>query len=124
MELKKASSFFISLILVCVLGLLLQSHFAELPIEGILGRCYFVNNLLAATIFIFLLKLRKRHVEKLGFIFLAGSGIKFLAFFLFIYPVFHADGELTKSEFGVFFIPYATSTAVEIIHLARILNKD
>jgi F0F1-type ATP synthase assembly protein I len=124
MEAKNALPFYITLLLSAVVTLLLQSRLTQFPVEGILGKTYLLNNLLAALVFTILYRLRKKHIEKLGFIFLAGTGLKFLAFFVFIYPTFHADGELSRNEFVIFFVPYALSTAVETVFLVRILNRE
>ena len=67
--------------------------------------------------------LKNRHVEKLGFVFLSGSGLKFLLFFLLIYPVFNADGHLSSMEFASFFIPYGLITIMETAALVRQLNR-
>lgn len=124
MEIKNALPFYTTLLLSAVIALLLQSHLTELSVKGILSWAYVLNNLLAAVVFTVLYRLRKRHIDKLGFLFLAGTGLKFLAFFLFIYPTFHADGELSRNEFVIFFVPYALSTAVETTFLVRILNRE
>jgi uncharacterized membrane protein YwzB len=55
---------------------------------------------------------------------MAGTGLKFLTFFIVFYPSFRADGELTQAEFLLFFVPYALSTLVETVFLARILNRE
>lgn len=124
MAVTKALPFYFTLTISAFAALFLQSHLSHLPIEGILAKTYVLNNLLAAVVFTVLYRLRKKHIEKLGFLFLAGTGLKFLAFFLFIYPTFHADGELSRNEFVVFFVPYALSTAVETTFLVRILNRE
>lgn len=124
MEVKKALPFYFTLLISASGALLFQAHLSQLPFEGILGKSYLLNNLLAALVFTVLYRLRKKHIEKLGFIFLAGTGLKFLAFFVFIYPTFHADGELSRNEFVIFFVPYALSTAVETVFLVRILNRE
>ena len=67
--------------------------------------------------------LKKALVEKLGFVCLSGSGLKVLLFFLLIYPVFNADGDLSSMEFASFFIPYSLITVMETAALVRLLNR-
>ena len=124
MEVKKALPFYFTLVIGALAALFAQAHLSQLPVEGILVKTYVLNHLLAAIVFTVLCRLRKKHIEKLGFIFLAGTGLKFLAFFLFVYPTFHADGSLDRNEFVLFFVPYAISTGVEVVFLARILNRE
>ena len=84
---------------------------------------YFVNGLLAAFIFSALLFLKKKYNDQLGFLYMLGSFLKFGAFFLFFYPDFKFDGEVTKIEFSVFFVPYVISLLIETIDLIKVLNS-
>lgn len=120
----RAFRFYATLLVVALLGVFAQSSFTDQQVAGPLLKSYVVNNVLAAVIFTFLFRWRKRHIEKLGFLFMAGTGLKFLTFFIVFYPIFHADGELTKDEFVLFFVPYVLSTLVETVFLARILNRE
>jgi hypothetical protein len=120
----RAFRFYATLFVVALLGVFAQSSFTGQEVAGPLLKSYIVNNVLAAVIFTFLFRWRKRHIEKLGFLFMAGTGLKFLTFFIVFYPAFYADGELTKDEFVLFFVPYALSTLVETVFLARILNRE
>ena len=120
----RAFRFYGTLLIVAFLGVFAQSSFTDQQVVGPLLKSYIVNNLLAAVIFTLLYNWRKRHIEKLGFLFMAGTGLKFLTFFIVFYPAFHADGELTKDEFVLFFVPYVLSTLVETVFLARILNRE
>jgi len=120
----RAFSFYATLVIVALLGVFAQSSFTGQQVAGFLLKSYVVNNVLAAVIFTFLFRWRKRHIEKLGFLFMAGTGLKFLAFFIVFYPAFHADSELTKDEFVLFFVPYVLSTLIETVFLARILNRE
>lgn len=102
--------------------LVAQSMLFDQQVFGVLGGSYLMNVLLAALIYTVIIRLRKQHAEKLGFVFLIGSGLKFLCFFIFLNPVFKADGDLSNLEFATFFIPYALTTAIETIALVRELN--
>ena len=120
----RAFRFYATLLVVALLGVFAQSSFTGQEVAGPLLKSYIVNNVLAAVIFMFLFRWRKRHIEKLGFLFMAGTGLKFLTFFIVFYPAFNADGELTKDEFVLFFVPYVLSTLIETVFLARILNRE
>lgn len=84
---------------------------------------YIVNGLLAIFIFSALMFLKKKYNDQLGFLYMLGSFIKFGAFFLIFYPQFKEDGEITKIEFSIFFIPYLISLLIETIDLIKILNS-
>jgi len=88
----------------------------------VLQLSYLVNGLLAIFIFSALIFLKNKYKEQLGFLYMFGSFIKFGVFFLVIYPYFKEDGEITKIEFGMFFIPYAISLFMETSELIKILN--
>ncbi|MDC1028399.1 DUF6168 family protein [Schleiferiaceae bacterium] len=120
----RALRFYATLLVVALLGAFVQSTVTGRQIAGPLVNSYIVNHTLAAVIFTFLFRWRQRHIEKLGFLFMAGTGLKFLTFFIVFYPSFRADGELAQAEFLLFFIPYALSTLVETVFLARILNRE
>lgn len=100
----------------------IQSTLFNQDVFGVLGGSYLMNVLLAALIYTVIIRLRRRHAEKLGFVFLIGSGLKFLCFFIFLNPIFKADGDLSNLEFATFFVPYALTTAIETIALVRELN--
>ena len=74
----RAFRFYATLLVVALLGVFAQSSFTDQQVAGPLLKSYVVNNVLAAVIFTFLFRWRKRHIEKLGFLFMAGTGLKFL----------------------------------------------
>ena len=84
---------------------------------------YVVNGLLAIAIFGFLWKFRERFKNQIGFLFLAGSLLKFVLFFIVFYPSFKADGNMSALEFASFFIPYAICLISETSSLVKWLNK-
>lgn len=88
----------------------------------ILQLSYLVNGLLAIFIFTVLMFLKKKYNDQLGFLYMLGSFIKFGAFFLIFNPIFKEDGEITKIEFSIFFIPYIISLLIETIDLIKVLN--
>jgi hypothetical protein len=84
---------------------------------------YLVNFLLAVVIYLTLFKLKKKYLEQLGFIFMFGSMLKFLVFFIFFYPAYKSDGDIQPIEFTTFFIPYAISLIFETLGVIRFLKK-
>lgn len=85
---------------------------------------YAVNVILAIVIFVVVEKLRKSHTASLGFIFMGGSLVKFLVFFVVFRPAFNFDGEMSKTEFFFFFIPYVLSLVLEVVFLIKLLNTE
>lgn len=83
---------------------------------------YVINGLLAVVIFLTLFLLRKKYRDQLGFLFMAGSFLKFGVFFIFFYPNYVSDNDITKLEFLAFFTPYAYSLLVETLALIKLLN--
>jgi len=83
---------------------------------------YVLNFILALAIFLSLYTLRKRFKNQIGFLYMGGSLLKFLIFFLVFYPGFRADGIVTKSEFAAFFIPYLLCLILETVYTAKMLN--
>ena len=84
--------------------------------------CYLVNYILALAIYFTLVKLVADENKYVGFVFLFGSVIKFLAYFLIFDPLFKQDGQLSKVEFFLFFTPYLISLVVETIALVKLLR--
>lgn len=120
---KFISTFFISLIIVFGMHLLIL-HFKDLPLfEDKIIAAYFVNFLMATGIYISLFIFRKKYAEQLGFLYLGGSFVKFILFFIFFYPHYKADGVLTTSEFMAFFTPYVISLIFETLGVIKFLKK-
>lgn len=84
---------------------------------------YVINFLLAAIIFTAIYRLKEKQKDNLGFLFIAGSFVKFLVFFLLFYPFFKADGNIDKLEFSSFFVPYIVCLVIETTSLSKFLNK-
>ena len=112
-----------TLLVAAVLAWLIQQELTPDELHGIVARCYIFYIFMAALIHLAMIGLQKAHAEKLGFVFLSGSGLKVLLFFLLIYPVFNADGDLSSMEFASFFIPYSLITVMETAALVRQLNR-
>ena len=75
----------------------------------IMWLCYGFNFGLAVLIFWAVLATYKKNAMLVGIVFMGGSMLKFGVFFLFIYPVFKADGLVGSDELSLFFVPYLIS---------------
>ena len=118
-----------SLKLVLIVGAAFVIHvlvlkYLELPLfENKIVLSYVLNAVLAIVIFGFLFKYRAQLKNYIGFLFLAGSLLKFIAFFILIYPSYKADGDISKLEFAAFFVPYLLCLVIETSSLVKWLNQ-
>lgn len=117
------------LLLTITLGIAFTLHTillgkAGLPLfADLIVLAYTVNGLLAAIIFGLLYFYRLRLKNYIGFLFMVGSFLKFVFFFLLFYPAYKADGDLSKLEFAAFFVPYVLSLLLETLFTAKMLQK-
>lgn len=99
-------------------------HFLQFPkLENMIIPSYIINVALAIVIFGFIYKFQEKLSNQIGFMFLAGSLIKFAVFFIVFYPVFKSDGDISSLEFASFFIPYILCLIIETFSLVKWLNK-
>ena len=84
---------------------------------------YIVNLVLIIVIFGILYLLKEKYKSQLGFLFLAGSFLKFAIFFILFYPLYKLDNTITKFEFAAFFVPYVIGLILESVSLSKWLNK-
>lgn len=84
---------------------------------------YIVNLILVIGIFGILYLLKEKYKSQLGFLFLAGSLLKFAIFFIVFYPIYKLDNNVSKFEFAAFFVPYVLGLILETISLSKWLNK-
>jgi hypothetical protein len=123
---KIVVQFFTILILGTTIVFFIHQFFLEkqeLPLyENKIVLAYVVNSLLAITIFLVLYFLRNKYRDQLGFLFLYGSLLKFLVFFIFFFPSYKADGTTSRLEFLAFFVPYVVCLIIEISFLIKLLN--
>ncbi|WP_295985110.1 hypothetical protein [uncultured Algibacter sp.] len=84
---------------------------------------YIVNLVLVIVIFGILYLLKEKYKSQLGFLFLAGSLLKFVVFFILFYPFYKLDNIITKLEFAAFFVPYVMGLIIESVSLSKWLNK-
>ncbi len=84
---------------------------------------YVINILLAFLILILINFLQKRFFDYLGFVFIAGSLLKFGAYFIFIHPKFKIDDHISTIEASSFLVPYFVCLAIEVYFVSEILNN-
>jgi len=125
---KLVVTFFILLISLLALALWVHLQFRQyVGLEkwsDMLLLSYLLNFLLAAVIFLALFGLRRKYKNQIGFLYMGGSLLKFLVFFIVFYPAYLDDGLMKKSEFAAFFIPYIFCLILETVYTAKILQKE
>jgi F0F1-type ATP synthase assembly protein I len=90
---------------------------------NLLIQSYTINGLLASSIYVGLYAFRKKLKNHIGFLFMGGSFLKFIFFFILFYPTYSADGDMDKIEFAAFFVPYLVSLILETFFMAQMLKK-
>lgn len=113
------------LILAVVFGIhLILLNILNLPMfKNRIVLSYVVNLILIIVIFGGLYLLKEKYKSQLGFLFLAGSFLKFAVFFILFYPFYKIDNVITKLEFAAFFVPYVVGLILESVSLSKWLNK-
>ena len=117
------------IVLTLSLGFAFLLHITVLNAKGLpqfdnlIVLSYVVNSILAAIIFIALYIFRGKLKNQIGFLFMGGSFLKFIFFFLLFYPAYKMDGEMSRLEFAAFFIPYGISLVIETVFTAKMLKK-
>ncbi len=126
----KRTSLLFLLLLLALLVLSFAIHLFALHFTGnpLFGNqillSYVVNYLLAATVLLVVEKTLSNNSAQAGFVFMAGSALKFLVFFLVFYPVYKADDKMDVIEFTAFFVPYAICLIAEVMYLSKQLNNQ
>ncbi len=124
---KSIFSFCVKLLLIAsvVFGIHIGILFLlKIPLfENKIISAYIVNVILAIVIYIGLIKLKKNNEQILGFIFLIGSFLKFSIFFLYFYPAYKQDGNMSTLEATSFLTPYFMCLTVEIFYLSKLLTS-
>jgi len=112
-------------LLTIVFGIhLVVLHSMEVPLfDNKIVLSYIVNFTLIVFIFGILYLLKEKYKSQLGFLFLAGSILKFAVFFMVFYPIYKLDNITTKLEFAAFFVPYLAGLILESVSLSKWLNK-
>jgi len=100
-------------------------YFLEKPLfQNMIVVSYIVNFAMATIVLLIVERTLRKKSAQSGFVFMAGSGLKFLAFFLIFYPSYREDGTMSTVEFVTFFIPYAFCLIADVIYLSKQLNNQ
>ena len=91
--------------------------------QNLLIPSYVTNYFLAILIFFTLVKLKKKYLDLLGFVFMGGSFVKFGVYFIFFNPVFKQNGTVSPQEATAFLVPYLLCLIVETFYLIKLLNN-
>lgn len=86
-----------------------------------LFKSYLVNYIMALLVYTILIISSKRFIAQLGFLYMAGSLLKFVLFFLFLNPIYKVLDIDTKVVFLFFFVPYVIAIILETKLLSNIL---
>ncbi|MGB5429728.1 hypothetical protein [Eudoraea sp.] len=84
---------------------------------------YLINFAMALGIYSAMLYFAEKQNKNLGFLFMFGSTLKFIFYFLIFDPIFMLDGKLTKVEFFIFFVPYFSCLLVETFALIKLMRE-
>lgn len=115
--------------LLLILSIVFATHstilyFLKLPLyENLIVFSYIINGVLAILIFLILDKLRVKYLDLLGFIYMGGSLLKFVIYFIFFNPTFKQDGSINNLEATSFLTPYIICLLVETYYLIKLLNN-
>lgn len=120
---------FLGILFVCLLfafGIhLLALDAMEQPLWGHrIVLAYLINYILAGLVLLLVERSMRTESAQAGFMFLAGSALKFIVFFLVFYPVYKRDDVLETAEFITFFVPYGLCLILEVIYLSKRLNNQ
>ena len=93
-------------------------------LNGSLANDYIYNFIISFVLGIVFILVFQRQPEKLGFAFLGSISLKFILFFIFIYPNIRADNTITSLEFANFFSPFLTCLIIEVSFLLSLLRSQ
>jgi hypothetical protein len=100
------------------------AYFDAKIFQELLITCYVFNTLTSIIFLGFLLWVSRINPALTGWIFLLTTALKFMLFFIIVYPLFQFDKETKTIEFFTFFTPYSLALFSEILQLSKILNAD
>ena len=125
---KQSVAFLVRLffILILVFGIhVTVLYFKDYPFfNNKIMLAYVINFLLAGVVLFLVERVLNTKSSQAGLIFLVGSGLKFLCFFVIFNPSYKADGTVTSLEFAAFFVPYLVCLILEVFYLSKQLNNQ
>ena len=118
---KKTLLYLVSLIV--FMGGVFFIHVQTFPTaKPFLINSYVINAFLAIVSLTLLGWGMQKKKNNLATLYLTTVLLKLGAYFVYFRPLFERDGILTRSEFFIFFVPYAVGLFVEIVSLIRRYN--
>ena len=96
-----------------------MNFFAFKAGNNLLVEAYIFNGAFGLLSYVLLLVMNRKNPGLTGFVFMAGSALKFLFFFLIFYPTYYIDGSISRMEFASFFVPYALCLTAELIFFVK-----
>lgn len=126
MKIKNYSKYLLFLFLL-FLAYIIQLKISEKyhinPKEKLIVTAYLINGFLVILLFLFLDFFKNKYKDQIGFIFMTSGLLKFILFFIFLYPTYKQDDILSAAEMITFFIPYSISLIYESLAVTKILNN-
>ena len=119
---KTTLKYILSLTVLLVLSVIVMISVFEVSWSE-LAINYVFNYSLSVATFCTILYFLKKKSDQLGFIYLGNISLRFLLFFIFLYPAILADGEASKREFAFFFIPFTLCLFTEVLYVLRALKE-
>lgn len=98
------------------------SYYEIQPFQNYIVYTYLFNFIIASAIIFGLYIVRIKHKDNLANLFLIGSLLKFVLFYVVFFPLYKEDGSMSKMEFFTFFIPYLSSLIIETLALIKLLK--
>jgi len=120
---KRIIYFYLVLAVLLLLSFFIHKTFL-VDYEVVLFKSYLLNYIMAILVYTLLVLASKRFSTQLGFLYMAGSFLKFILFFIFLNPTYKTLDINPKSLFFMFFVPYSIALILETKLLANMLNKD
>ncbi len=125
--LKLKNKLFFGFIVVFLTSFLIQRYILEkhaIPLTASkIVASYLINGIFVYLFFLLIHFFLEKVKNYLGFIFIGFSLLKFVLFFIFIYPTYKLNGAISSMEFTSFFIPYGICLLFEIVFLGKLLNN-
>tara|TARA_B100001778_G_C18145561_1_gene431478 strand:+ start:180 stop:572 length:393 start_codon:yes stop_codon:yes gene_type:complete len=89
----------------------------------LLTESYIYNALIACVVVTLVVLFQKRHKDYIAFYFFLGTTIKFLVFFMVVYPQYKKDGDQLENVLLIaFFLPYFLTLVIETTALVYLIN--
>ena len=117
---RQIIGFYVLLITILAPCFLLHQKFYN---AFLLTESYLYNALIACVVVTLVVLFQKRHKDYIAFYFFLGTTIKFLVFFMVVYPQYKKDGDQLENVLLIaFFLPYFLTLVIETTALVYLIN--